>query len=122
MYSPHRILNHVAAVAVLISGVMGGPVTAESYDPTKPMYGIKKPAPLATKPDALKLTSILTAFDRRIAVINGQPRTIGDKVVKSTVERINANSVLMRKGRLKYTLKLESGGIRKQPKLVTGVD
>lgn len=89
---------------------------AETYDPTRPLIGNKKSIKKASRarPDALKLTSVLYASGRSVAVINNQVLKIGDKIEKSTLIAIARSSVRMKKGKLVYNLRLESDSIKKK--------
>ena len=70
--------------------------------------------PHITKPDDLLLSAVLSAGERKVAIINGKPLTVGEQIENSTVTAIGKGKVYLRKARLEYTIYLPSYGINKQ--------
>lgn len=90
---------------LLIAGLFGllvpaGRVDAASLpDPTRPPQRFIAPAassPVVT--DSWQLGSILIAPQRRVAVINGRPLSVGDKVGGAKVVAIEPGQVRLKRG------------------------
>ncbi|MDA8107018.1 MAG: MSHA biogenesis protein MshK [Betaproteobacteria bacterium] len=77
---------------------------ARFVDPTRPPNAI--PEGSAATPGEPRLQSVLIAPGRRVAVIDGQPVTVGGKIADSTVVRIAVGEVMLRQGEETRTLKL----------------
>ena len=78
-------------------------------DPTRP------PAVLEMAPDGSggananagpRLQSVLISPSRRVAVINGQTVTVGDKIGDAQLVKISEGEVVLRNGKILQTLKL----------------
>lgn len=55
------------------------------------------PGPVAAGPRFV-LTAVLLAVERRVAIINGEPRLLGDTVAGATIVAIEANAVRLQEG------------------------
>lgn len=83
--------------------------TAPLPDPTRPPQRFVEP--LASGADAEKnwqLGSILISPQRRVAVINGQPLSVGDRVDGAQVLAVEPGQVRLRRGSREFVLKLLS--------------
>ena len=100
-----RRMTALAVVSVL--ALWCGEPAAQSgrfVDPTRPPNAIPE-ASGATAGEP-RLQSVLIAPGRRVAVIDGQPVSVGDKIGDSTVVRIAVGEVTLRQGAETRTLKL----------------
>jgi len=92
-----------------------GAASAQSLgDPTQPPAVLATPGGAAVAPDpsepaALQLQSILVSREaggRRIAVINGEVVRPGAKIGDAVVVSVGENTVVLRRGKSKETLRL----------------
>ncbi len=101
------LLCCLALVAAL--AVTAGARGAEFRDPTRPPAAVQAPTstrtPQVKAPD-WRLSSILIAPDRRVAVISGQALVEGEVIDGARVVKITPAEVLLRRGKREYTLKL----------------
>lgn len=88
-------------------------VAQSLQDPTRPPAGLAnqtlQPGQIDGTPAAARLQSILIGaapHRRRLAVIDGVMVQQGDKFADAVVERIEDNSVVLRRGKLRETLML----------------
>jgi MSHA biogenesis protein MshK len=83
-------------------------------DPTRPLQ-YSAPADAASQSQAIELTSILIASDRRLAIINGQTlrelQTV--KGVGAVVKKIEADAVVLQQGDKVWRIALNNTAIRK---------
>ncbi|GAB2838811.1 hypothetical protein GCM10027277_02190 [Pseudoduganella ginsengisoli] len=93
--------------------LMGGAAAQSLGDPTQPPAVLATPgavaAPDPAEPAALQLQSILVSREaggRRVAVINGEVVRPGAKVGDAVVEAVGENTVVVRRGKSKETLRL----------------
>jgi hypothetical protein len=92
-------------------------VFAQLADPTRPPTAESKPVyvkPRVTKPDELLLSAVINSGARKVAIINGKPLSVGERIENSTVVAIASGKVHLRKSRLEYTIYLPSYRINKQ--------
>ena len=75
-------------------------------DPTRPPLAAEQSTLSSGSPGGPRLESILIAPDRRIAVINGQPVTLGARIGAGEVVRITESEVVIRGAERVETLKL----------------
>ena len=99
------------AVAVLC---LASPARAELPDPTRPP-GISPDAPSAapSAPREPRLTSIVVAPERRLAVIDGQPVRVGDEIAGARVVTIQPERVRLRRGDETITLRLGGASVKR---------
>lgn len=101
-------MKRMTAIAVLsVLALWYGESAAQSgrfVDPTRPPNAI--PEGSGATPGEPRLQSVLIAPGRRVAVIDGQPVTVGDEIGDSTVVRIAVGEVMLRQGTETRTLKL----------------
>jgi hypothetical protein len=69
--------------------------------------------PHVTKPDELLLSAVLNAGARRVAIINGKPLLVGERIENSIITAIGNDQVYLRKERLEYSITMPSNGIHK---------
>lgn len=101
-------------VAVLIlSGLLvvlmpaGRGSAASLPDPTRPPQRFISPAaPGSAVPKSWQLGSILIAPQRRVAVINGRPVSVGDRVNGAKVVAIESNQVRLQRGSREFVVNL----------------
>lgn len=76
-------------------------------DPTRPPQRFIAPvASGSVEPKSWQLGSILIAPQRRVAVINGRPMSVGDRVSGAKVVAIESNQVRLRRGSKEFVLDL----------------
>ena len=110
-----RLIGLFAATLVL----MVSSVSGDMGDPTAPIvFGTKVTAAPIKKVVAVdyKLTEILIAEDRRLAVINGEIVREGDKLLGGRVLRIYSNKVQIRKKGKNINIKLLAKNIKSELK------
>lgn len=100
----------LAAAAMLWSG---GVAAQTLGDPTQPPAVLSTPAGVAAadpaEPAPLQLQSILVSREaggRRVAVINGEVVRAGARIGDAVVDSVDESSVVLRRGKLKETLRL----------------
>jgi MSHA biogenesis protein MshK len=99
---------------VLVWALAAGQAAAQAMgDPTQPPAILAAPggavAPDPSAPVALQLQSILVSREaggRRVAVINGELVRPGAKIGDAVVISVNENTVVLRRGKNKETLRL----------------
>lgn len=109
MFSRLLICLSIISVPLLASAQLADP-TRPPMDESKPVY-VK---PRLTTPDELLLSAILNSGARKVAIINGKPLSVGERIENSTVVAIASGKVHLRKARLEYTIYLPSYKINKQ--------
>lgn len=85
-------------------------------DPTRPpgRSSLKKSSGIAATPTArLELTSILVAPERRVAIINGHPVQVGERIGDYRVVDIQFDVVLVKNDSRVISLTLKSGVVKK---------
>ena len=102
-----------AASAQAIVDPMRPPQAARPSDAAKGAPVAKAETSPASAPTA-RLQSVLIAANRRLAVIDGNPVTIGGLVGDSTVVEITESQVVLLRDNLRETLRL-SPGVEKKP-------
>jgi len=105
----------VWSVLLLLTMLIAGTDAAALNDPTRPpgRSSSSQSAKIATAPTTrLELTSILVAPERRVAVINGQPLQIGERIGDSRVMAIQFDEVLVKNANRMISLTLKSGGVK----------
>jgi hypothetical protein len=75
---------------------------AEFRDPTRPPANIY--GPTVVSPSLFVLNAIISASNRRIAVINGLSKKVGDEVLGEDITAINKNTVRLEGPSGKITL------------------
>ncbi len=77
---------------------------------------VKKAAPVP-KPEPMRLSSIIYSPERKVAIIDGQMLSIGDRIRGAELVSLTRDSArLVRKGKvIKLQLGSESNAIRKKP-------
>ncbi len=84
-----------------------GGSAASLSDPTRPPQRFIAPVVSApVVPKSWKLGAILIAPQRRVAVINGQPLSVGDQVSGAKVIDIESDRVRLRRGSREFVLDL----------------
>lgn len=92
-------------LAVLMPADRGG--AASLPDPTRPPQRFIAPvASGSVVPKNWQLGSILIAPQRRVAVINGRPLSVGDRVSGAKVVAIESDQVRLRRGSRDFVLEL----------------
>lgn len=123
-HPPRRRRPH-AIPALLGSACLGwalllapaGALSAELRDPTRPALGVSSTgvSPLS-RPPRFKLTSVLIAPARRVAVINGSSVSLGDRVAGARVVEIGPRYVRLERGGLPVELFLNPRSVELQPR------
>ena len=106
----------VWSLLLLLTALAGGSDVVALNDPTQPpsRSSSTKSAGKATAPAArLELTSILVAPERRVAVINGRPLQVGDRIGDYRVLEIQFDEVLVKNAHRLITLTLKNGVVKK---------
>jgi len=72
-------------------------------DPTRPPITVHKSGPAREVESDVRVTAIFQSGERRVAVLNGQVVTAGDRVGAVTIQEINADGVrYVRAGRVEF--------------------
>ncbi len=80
---------------VLLCVAAGGMVaTADLHDPTRPDTAVAPP--VSAPVTRFVVSAILISDDRRVAIVNGQSVTAGDRIGGATVQAIDAHTVALR--------------------------
>ncbi len=106
-----KVQKHVTIpISFLLAIFVGGQgAWAQTFvDPTRPpvSLGTSAVSEAAASAAALELQSVLISPTRKVAIINGQSVTVGEKVGESEVIMIGENEVVLRNGRDVQVLKL----------------
>ena len=106
-----KVQKHVTIpISFLLAIFVGGQgAWAQTFvDPTRPPVSLGASAvpEAAASAAALELQSVLISPTRKVAIINGQSVTVGEKVGESEVIKIGENEVVLRNGRDVQVLKL----------------
>ncbi len=102
---------------LIVSGVLlFGPLPTDGAellrDPTRPYSG--KPVVVVSARDtSFRVTAIFISENRRVAIVNGQRVSEGDRVDGATVVEILANSLRLNLRGKAFTTRLLPGGVRK---------
>jgi len=113
MRMPRRLF--MLPLAAMIAAACGAVSAQALGDPTQPPAVLAAPgggvaaAPDPTEPAPLQLQSILVSREaggRRIAVINGEVVRTGAKIGDAVVDSVGENTVVLRRGKHKETLRL----------------
>ena len=102
-------MSSVTPAFVLVMLAIGGAALAADPplgDPMQP-YSPAAPADGERAVNPLKLTGVLVAATRRVAVINGALYREGDTIRGARVVRIEPGSVQLRRGNEEFALRLE---------------
>jgi len=87
--------------ALLVSAAVVGSEELPVRDPMRPFTAVQAAGgdtnPAATGPRFV-LTAVLLAAERRVAVVNGEPRLLGDTVAGAKIVAIEANAVRLQEG------------------------
>ncbi len=113
MFSRTNIYRLLSLLLVISTS----PVIAQLDDPTRPPMEEERPVvikPRLTKPDDLLLSAVLTSGTRHVAIINGKPLVIGERIENSIVTAIGRDQVDLRKERLQYTIYMPSNMLNRQ--------
>ena len=95
------------AAVLLIAAIASAAAHAAPFaDPTRPPSAGADAGPGGQAAAGPRLESVLIAPDRRIAVISGQPVTLGGKFGDARVVRISESEVVLQNGDQRETLKL----------------
>lgn len=99
------VLIFAGLLAVLMPADRGN--AASLPDPTRPPQRFIAPvASGSVEPKSWQLGSILIAPQRRVAVINGRPLSVGDRVGGAKVIGIEPDRVRLRQGSKEFVLNL----------------
>lgn len=88
-------------------------------DPMRPSgYNVPRPQPqieeAETDTSSWKLTAVLTATDRRVAVVNGRRLQQGESFNGFTVRKILPDRVHLQKGKKNVVLRRAGTGLKKE--------
>lgn len=100
----------------LLTALAGGTDVAALNDPTQPpsrSSSTKSPGKAAAPAVRLELTSILVAPERRVAVINGRPLQVGERIGDYRVMDIQFAEVLVKNADRLIPLTIKSGVVKK---------
>ena len=102
---------------LVVSGVLlFGPIPTDGAellrDPTRPYTGTPV-AGMPARDSSFRVTAIFISENRRVAIINGQRVSEGDRVDGATVVEILANSLRLNLHGKAFTTRLLPGGVRK---------
>lgn len=106
----------VWSLLLLLTALAGGDDVAALNDPTQPpsrSSSTKSTEKMAAPAVRLELTSILVAPERRVAVINGQPLQIGERIGDYRVLDIQFDEVLVKNANRLIHLTLKGGTVKK---------
>lgn len=106
----------VWALLLLLTVLTGANDVAALNDPTRPpsrSSSSKSPEKAALPTVRLELTSILVASERRVAVINGRPLQVGERIGEYRVVDIQFDVVLVKNDHRLLPLTLKSGVVKK---------
>lgn len=107
----------VWAFLLLLTVLTGVNDVAALNDPTRPpsrRSSSKSPKKIVATPTVrLELTSILVAPERRVAVINGRPVQVGERIGEYRVMDIQFDVVLVKNDHRLLPLTLKSGVVKK---------
>ena len=95
-------------IAALFITLLTGITQAGLKDPTQPAAFVKS----ANLNTLYELSAIIIAPDRRIAVINGMPKKIGDAVLEQRIISIEENIVQLAGPDGKMTLFLRNNSVK----------
>jgi MSHA biogenesis protein MshK len=84
-------------------------------DPTRPLNFVGVPGAASNEQDAIQLTSILIASDRKVAIINGQSLRENQtlKGIGAVVKKIDADAVTLQQNGKVWRVALNNTAIRK---------
>ena len=108
------------AAGVFVGGQICSAAAAVLPDPTRPPGRLDGAAVAAPADDNWQLGSILIAAQRRVAVINGRPLTVGEQISGARVVAIEPGRVRLRRGAREIVLELLSAHPRRR--VVSGQD
>ncbi len=121
----------VSTIFILFTAlVVACAAQAETFDPTKPVIFKSKPKPRKSAPkpapkidiNAYQVSSILISPQRRIAVINGQVVSEGEKIDAAIVKEIQTAAVKLASGKTEFEIRLPSALIDKNQQSATTLD
>ena len=93
---------------------LGAALAQPMRDPTRPPSADGDPARAETVAPS-RLQSVLLSPNRSVAVIDGRPVTLGDRVGAARVVAISPAEVTLEHGASRQTLKLLPAGVHKRP-------
>lgn len=111
-----RTRPRVWSLLLLLTALAGGSEVAALNDPTQPpsrSSSTKSTGKMTAPAVRLELTSILVAPERRVAVINGQPLQIGERIGDYRVLDIQFDKVLVKNANRVIHLTLTGGAVKK---------
>ncbi len=102
---------------LIVSGVLlFGPLPTDGAellrDPTRPYSGTPVVV-VSARDTSVRITAIFISEKRRVAIVNGQHVSEGDRVDGATVVEILANSLRLNLRGKAFTTRLLPGGVRK---------
>lgn len=112
----------ILILVFLAAGAWAQPTSA-LVDPLRPSHHQPRPQPeprpnqenLVQLGDRFRVTAILWATDRAVAIINGQPLRVGQVIGDFRLTKIGPDHVVLEKEQQKLTLYRSVGDVQKSP-------